>query len=470
MTPTELDPAVAAQLKSVAVGSGIFLLLDDYRPWVHRRVEAVSFKSGQTIRRRVSVDCTILAQTPSVTWYGNAAAPPLRLLPLALLKKGPLAGFDLRDEMNRPVPVLTTPQNTAVTVQAIRTPAEQISGSSLSERTIDDIETIVSADPSAASAAAQSGIGSAAAASADSALAFIGARLEPWLNVLAENFVLVALLPAHTGERRILKFAYDQPFDPEATQLTLRQRFAWDPLVFRLSIPGIKEADSYHFELTVPDGSSITEGSLGDAALRPAVSFAFERPGRRGGVPEIHLHAAIDGREVRQPVAAAALHAARPGWFQTSLGFGFVIALLLVATALRLPGTALHGKAATTAANAGLGELTGGTATAAALFLPVLGLIAFLLGTVGEHALTGRLLLGARSVVILQALLPFVGGWFLFFGPHGNALFWSWRAFAVVAVGLELVLYRGYRGRRIPVKGALKRAWNWLGPPFSANG
>lgn len=105
-------------------------LLDCGPLWIHRRVEAVEFYDDISVAHHVSMDLTVPKLAPCLP---NASPPHrrVRILPLTMLAKAPLSGFDLRDESGRSLPVLTTHQNGNVGLSMLRAWAQSIVGSEL---------------------------------------------------------------------------------------------------------------------------------------------------------------------------------------------------------------------------------------------------------------------------------------------------------------------------------------------------
>jgi hypothetical protein len=87
-------------------------LLGAWNDWIRRRVESIEFVSDVTVRRRVSVDFTLRAWMPEpiLDWDESK----VHYIPIALLNKEPLLGFDLRDEAGSAVPLLTRRRDSAI--------------------------------------------------------------------------------------------------------------------------------------------------------------------------------------------------------------------------------------------------------------------------------------------------------------------------------------------------------------------
>lgn len=90
-----------------------FQLVLDWRAWTKRRVESISYETATSIRRRVSVDLRLRADLfgePAVKWGDHY----VHYVPVAQLRKGRLVRFDLRDEDDRALPLITKRKNSAI--------------------------------------------------------------------------------------------------------------------------------------------------------------------------------------------------------------------------------------------------------------------------------------------------------------------------------------------------------------------
>ena len=106
------------------IGLDVFVFYARMDKWIRRRVEKITFVDARTVRRQVSVDFEL----PLVPPLDKRMEPPVYLVPLALLHKEPLVGFDLRDEGGSSLPVLTKEENGFVTWSALASIATFISG------------------------------------------------------------------------------------------------------------------------------------------------------------------------------------------------------------------------------------------------------------------------------------------------------------------------------------------------------
>src|SRR3954471_18788281 len=112
------------RLRARSGALGVLDLVFSTPDWVHRRSEQVTFLTATHLRRRTTLDLTVPNPCPAtVAWFdGN----PTCLLPIDVLAKSPLTGFDLRDEDDRPVPILSRRQNGEVAWRGMVAYAEEV--------------------------------------------------------------------------------------------------------------------------------------------------------------------------------------------------------------------------------------------------------------------------------------------------------------------------------------------------------
>ena len=85
--------------------------------WVVRRVEGIQFVDDRTVRRRVSVDYTV-PRPAVVLRVGDDV--PVRILPVALMRRKNMIQFDFSDHEGRPMPLLGLRENQALTRAVVR--------------------------------------------------------------------------------------------------------------------------------------------------------------------------------------------------------------------------------------------------------------------------------------------------------------------------------------------------------------
>ncbi|MBA2792922.1 MAG: hypothetical protein H0U32_02880, partial [Thermoleophilaceae bacterium] len=204
LTPAELD-----------LGVVLLDLARDWARWVHRRVESFDIEDERTVRRRVSVDFTLPPAHPhtEVTPLGE----PRHVVPLGLMRKRPLRRFDLRDEQDASLPLLTLEQNSRAAAAMLIAMCEAYAHGAglppLPDELAEDIWRLPRLPPGEAQAVWQrlgQARGEGDAARSWRASVASNDELMALAHDLANSFLLLVPLSVHPGERRILKFAYEE--------------------------------------------------------------------------------------------------------------------------------------------------------------------------------------------------------------------------------------------------------------------
>jgi hypothetical protein len=247
--------------------------------WRHRRVETLTVISHEQVRRQVSTDFTVPADYRELLRLSDAGEAAV---PLAVLFKRPLVHFDLRDEEQRSVPLLTADQGRMIGRELLY----QRLDADLAAQDADDeavtlaagplVEAILADDPRRLE-------GRIATLEADQGLEPL-AEFRATAEFLSRGFVVWAVVSG-LERRRVLKFAWDEPF-------VQRPDFA----AF-YEAAGCTEAASYHVEVVVPQDlrartTTLVDNATGELltagardADRPALYFtadparAPEQPG-----------------------------------------------------------------------------------------------------------------------------------------------------------------------------------------------
>jgi MFS family permease len=269
--------------------------------WVVRRVESIEFVDDRTVRRRVSVDYAVPRDAVVLRLEDGT---PVRVLPLALMRRKSMVNFDFRDHDGRPMPLLGLRENQALTLAVVRAwaatlledkgtpPGDWPRLPGALDQLLDDL---VAGDQAELAAAYEQmkDIGRTPAEHVDPRLTVI-------LERLATNFILFATEPATPGRRRIVKWSYDEPLtllhstssyqghedgpcpgtpltdrepEPMTYGKTGRRQHWWEPdpllaglglqpTLIRFPVPGAELAASFHLEITAPPEVSIVQASL----------------------------------------------------------------------------------------------------------------------------------------------------------------------------------------------------------------
>jgi len=350
--------------------------------WVIRRVEHVSFLDECTVRRGVSID--YVPPSEAVT-LSRPDGQYVRVLPLAIMRRKSLVNFDLRDHDGRALPLLGLRQNQALTLAAVRAWAaasldEQ--SETVSQEVDEFLDDVIAGDQTELWRAYKR----MWAAERRTQLQRLGKDqlFRVMLDRLANSFVLYGLHDGPTGERRVIKFSYDEPLtlryakpSYRATHDTTGKRqdkdentglrsFGWTTLSAAMGfsttrivfpVPAAELAASFHFEISAPPEVSIVKAALlagrpkpeAKTSALPAVgevngsAMMKERQRRRpsfdsidGGYPTVDLHVAGVPYGSRSRVRVE-VEARVGGWFATAVFSSWLASAILLFAYLARP-------------------------------------------------------------------------------------------------------------------------------------
>jgi hypothetical protein len=131
-TTTALDAEQQARFKpdDLVLGYVAWKLIGNWKSWVRRRVESISYETATSVRRRVSVDLRLIPElfdSPVVDW----GAEKVHYVPIAQLRKQRLVNFDLRDEDDRALPLITKHRNATIAAAMLSIAARTVVSNSL---------------------------------------------------------------------------------------------------------------------------------------------------------------------------------------------------------------------------------------------------------------------------------------------------------------------------------------------------
>ncbi len=101
-------------------GETLVDLIFNPRAWIHRRVERIDILPGGDCLRHQSVDFTLPGES---TISGSRDSV---LVPIGILRKGPLARLDVTGPEGHPIPLLETAQNSDLSAALLRALAARI--------------------------------------------------------------------------------------------------------------------------------------------------------------------------------------------------------------------------------------------------------------------------------------------------------------------------------------------------------
>ena len=258
-----------------SLGRWFVPMLLHWNHWVHRRVTTLSFLNERRLSCHVSIDFTIPTWQPAPEF---SQATGLRAIPVTFLEKrhAVLSGMNIYDESGRALPVMVT-QDTwwvgrAMLEDLFRVATQVVP---LSPAQVGHIKDIVCTEPRRAHDAAAHLVAELSARGETGVDESARSAFVALASDLADNFLLVALLPGSPGQRRIIKFEYEDECqvaylrDGGAARGGRRERIAmalrtWPlslavqtglaPLPIVLGVRDVAYALSYHIEIPSPDG------------------------------------------------------------------------------------------------------------------------------------------------------------------------------------------------------------------------
>jgi hypothetical protein len=446
------------------------LLFDD-SAWVHRRKETVRILDDAWFRRQISIDYEL---PESITSHRqNSSKEPVYAVPVTLMRKSPPAyvNFDMRDQGNTAMALMTREQNAVVSLEALRWAARQAAASAKALTSgeplppaIDMLLQRVARRDSLSAGFAVRALHSQPRDAVHQAL-FDDDRLM-WLALaFAEHSVVMVEVLAGDGRRRLIKLSYDERNINRGEQVADREyvreaRGGLRPYPVFIDSPFIV-AGTYHFELEAPSGLEVVDTRMReygflDALKPPRDRAPFKRAAqdqqheetaasvRRG--TRTHLYAPDAGLTDRAEVDVL-LRVQREGFVSAACWVATVIAALLLAFLVALQAVIEHQ----------------GVIPSVLLLVP--GIVATLVGRAGDHQLTIRMLNLARRALLLSAACGFAATIGLALSRTGNghdpttALWILWAVVTAVAIYCAMLLQLA---RRLPKRNPTAREL-WAG-------
>lgn len=410
-------------------GALVLVLLAQPGDWVNRRVESVRFVGERRLHRRVSVDFRLRAFPLDQAGRADHAYPPV---PLTLLAKNVLTGFSVRDEDGSSVAMFTKEQNSRVAWSALVAAAELALGSAASPELQRELWDVANRPAREATTVlnrllarrSPDALGAEAAALRSSSSFSSFAKVA---EDLAVNFMLLVSLDPGDGERRVIKFSFDEP--PRLQSGSWRSRVGWEPRDYRFDVPAVGDCKSYHFEVEPPSGLVVASASLVASSLGGSVEA---EPAGGESLAHLYVSGLVPGTTA---TATVGLRAPVQGLLRVALlsaTFALVVLVLGAVFSRRVE------------------EVEGQADAAAALLLTVPGAVSAYVARPSEHVLASEILLGVRSIALATAVLLYAAAASVVLAIRGSALRAVWAALALAALATVCVLGRAAHvaGRR----------------------
>lgn len=230
-------------------GQRLAELLLTSESWIHRRVERLEMEPTGECRRWVSVDFTLDLDL-IVEGSQNRV-----LVPIAVMRKGPLRKFSLEGPNGKPTPILQTKENGQLSVELLIAMAQNLfgdAGMAISSWFEGACRAVVFASPSDAEDAwyrlqAMVTINAAGSSHLSGFLAIA--------EQLSTNFLMIIELEKEiAGQRTIVKYSYSDPM-PLVDLVSVRPTITW-------KLPQFGAAASTHFEFEPPPLLLISKASF----------------------------------------------------------------------------------------------------------------------------------------------------------------------------------------------------------------
>lgn len=416
------------------LGKPVLRLLLTMDRWVHRRVETVRFLSDRRIERQVSVDL----EPDQVLDRRSVPEGPLPV-PLTLLTKDLMVGFDIQDAAGISVPVCTRSQNGTVALSMLVSACEAVLDQRLTSLLIGELRTIAHGDPSAARDSRDrliadprpSGVAPEVGALRDSPQFPLVHAL---LSDLANNFLLAVPLDPGALDRRVITFSYQEWLGKRRPALPVHaSNLGWVQTTYLFDAPAVAEAGSYHFEIRLPEGAVAYDPRLFVHAQPPPPQVPPVRSRVSGSVAQLYVSGLLPGTSAGGCVSVG-VAPRRDGIVHRAVLSGlFALAVLMLISGFQLGGLL-----------DGVGDVAPVLLLIAASTLPTY------LMRPREHVLVSRILYGVRAMVVLSILLMSVAAVVLAFGVDAPL----WPLAAVQAVATLCLLASAVVARRVEARAA----------------
>lgn len=396
--------------------------------WLHRRVDRVSFLSDTLYRHHVSIDFDVNDASLVRSMRSAAKLPERVLVPLGLMTKRALTGFDLRDASGASIPLLTSQETGEAAYQAVSYLGSRVIGPEpLSADTQRVLRTIVSGSPSDARGALEKWYPAAhhtLPAMAQSVRLMKDDAFKLVVNELVENFIALTPVPADEP-RQILKYSYVDEL-PWNTPRRL-DHFFGSSARFTFPVLAAGTGYSYHFEVSAPEDLDLRRLALYEAIGEPPVPVPGKAAHMRvdGRREQMHVHMALADRYASH-IAVVDLVPQRRGLVRSAWIGALYATAALVAGYLWQRGE--HR----------LQDVNVEALGAALLLIPAIA--AVYVSRPGEHGMATRLAFGTRAAAVLAAVAAVLASVTLAVGIEGSALTEAWGTLSWVAAVPTLYL------------------------------
>lgn len=401
--------------------------------WRQRKVEAIEWRGESLYRRKVSIDFTMPDRSEFPEYWAafEGHSDKTVVIPLSMMRKGVLHDFDLVDESRHPIPVCTREQHEKIAQAALLTRAtKEIEDRGLG-RTLDDdlqeqlVNIVHENNAIVASTLFDRFVDARALAPgtwhSDQRRALLdSAGFVQLLHSFAGQYLMCVFLAGLPGQRRVVKFAYEDQAGPSEARSTLFrsirswcQYIGWWPRVTHLGIGDTSAARSYHIEVAAPAELLIARADVREA-VDTGTPLRSESLARR-----VHFYLTGSADLERLQSLDLEVHfALDPQGFLLSVMSVAITTFLLLAT-----GVLLHIN------GIGLKQQD----TAAVIVVAVPGLLAAVLFRSDEERLVAISIVGLRVIAGLLVAASLAAAGLLVVNVDSSTRFYGWCLSASIA-------------------------------------
>jgi hypothetical protein len=288
----------------IAAGIAAAPLIVQPAMWINRRVETVHLLSHEETRRQVSIDFTLTSDERASLLIEHGV-----VVPISVMTKEARRNFDLRDESGSAVPVLGKRVNGVLAHAALMGKAfDALPGPPNQEefdRVWTELREVVTAEPKVAVEVLANFVGKAEEGDFLRSAVWASGSCQRMLEVLQHNYVLFAVIDPKCADRRILKYSFGEDFRfDRQVRASLRERLTasavldgvWQPgrRTFQLLCTGAWRAESFHFEVVIPDELRIHMAMLYDFGREKVLSMPDRNRNRASLYPETSITSDLD--------------------------------------------------------------------------------------------------------------------------------------------------------------------------------
>jgi hypothetical protein len=393
-----MDPSFIISLRTdsrLRIGALFYALMID-RQWKNRQVEALRVSEERRYRRQISFDIEI---PDDVLRAADGISLRNLPVPLVFLEKSVLMALDTADAAKASIPVLTRPQNGALSEAALEWAIRNVVGDKYRQET----STLVSALIMSKVSSTETLKNEIRELRQDLDETEVNIQQLWWVvETLDNRFIFTVDIPLTDSMRRlVLKISYETDElikRPEIVEgrwkkvfRVLGEQLGILTYIFDISTTQAGASASYHFEIDAPAGLDLTQITVVPTDL-PAGSFQETRRFSSMGHAVIELPEAVgtEGKHLDGIKIRAELTPTLDGLVLSSLTYGAVTAIVLTLGLLNYHRF-LH--------------QTSDPAVALLLLAP--GLISTFIVRPGEHEFSSRLLRNVRVLAVIPGLLSF---------------------------------------------------------------